>query len=146
MMRLISPRRAFTARLVAIVTLVFALSACTPEQNAALDQINATRAEHGLSILVPSPQGMDKAQAWADHLAAVGSLSHSRLTDDMPEGWRNLGENVASGPTIDAAYQGLLKSPGHRANLLNPIWNWGATGIAQSANGTFYVVQVFAYY
>jgi uncharacterized protein YkwD len=122
------------------------LVGCTPEQQAVLDQINAQRAQSGLSGLLPSPDAMNKAQAWADQLARNGRLSHSTLSSGMPEGWTKLGENVGRGPSIDAVFQGFLQSPAHRANLVDAAYNWGGTGVAVAADGTVYVVQVFARY
>jgi uncharacterized protein YkwD len=64
----------------------------------------------------------------------------------MPPGWTKLGENVGRGPSIDAVYDGFLQSPAHRANLLDSAFNWVGTGTAVAADGTVYVVQVFARY
>jgi uncharacterized protein YkwD len=130
----------------AIIAVALMLTGCTPEQQAVLDQINASRAQAGVPTLLPSPHAMDKAQAWADELARNGSLSHSNLPDGMPEGWMTLGENVGKGPSLDAVFQGFLQSPRHRANLLNGSFNWGGTGVAIGADGTVFVVQVFAKY
>jgi uncharacterized protein YkwD len=139
-------RRRPALALVAILAFLVALTGCTPEQQATLDQINAARTQAGVPTVLPSPHAMDKAQAWANQLAGVGSLSHSSLTDGMPEGWRMLGENVGMGPSIEAVFQGFLQSPKHRANLLNGSFNWAGTGVAIAADGTVYVVQVFARY
>jgi uncharacterized protein YkwD len=89
---------------------------------------------------------MVKAQAWADHLAATSQLQHSDLWADMPEGGYAIGENVGQGPSVDAVNAAFLQSPKHRANLLDPRWNWVGTGVARSSNGTVFVVQVFCYY
>ena len=136
-------------RVVVVATLVLALLAligCTPEQQAALNEVNATRRAAGLTELLPSPHAMAKAQAWAEQLARNNGLSHSQLAIDMPGGWRMLGENVGSGPSIAAVHQGFLNSPHHRENIMNPAWQWLGTGVAVAANGTVYVVQVFARY
>lgn len=130
----------------AICALAWLLSACSPAQLSALETINNTRAARGLSVLTPSPHAMDKAQAWAEHLAAEHNLKHSNVTDGMPDGWRRLGENVGSGPDVGAIFAALLLSPSHRANLVDPRWNWAGTGVASASDGTVYVVQVFALY
>jgi uncharacterized protein YkwD len=131
---------------VVLAALAVVLSGCTPEQQAVLDRINATRNDAKLTQLLGSPHAMDKAQAWAEHLAQTGSLAHSNLTDGMPEGWTKLGENVGRGSSIDAVYDGFLRSPAHRANLVDPDYNWVGTGTAVAADGTVYVVEVFARY
>jgi uncharacterized protein YkwD len=129
-----------------LIAAVWALVGCTPEQQATLDQINASRAQAGLNTLLPSPHAMAKAQAWADQLARANGLSHSTLADGMPTGWTRLGENVGRGPSIEAVFNGFLQSPAHRANLLDPSFQWAGTGVAVAADGTVFVVQVFARY
>jgi uncharacterized protein YkwD len=134
-------------RLLVVVAAALALlSACTPEQQSIYDQVNAARTGAGLATLAPSPHAMDKAQAWAEHLARTGTLEHSSLSDGMPEGWRRLGENVGRGPSVAAVEQGFLDSPHHRDNVLDDAFNWVGTGSAMAADGTVYVVEVFATY
>jgi uncharacterized protein YkwD len=140
------PRRRTAIAVTVLLASLWLLLGCTPEQQAALGQINDQRAKSGLPGLLPSPDAMNKAQAWADQLARHGSLSHSSLSAGMPEGWTKLGENVGRGPSIDAVFQGFMGSPAHRANLVDPAYNWGGTGVAIGADGTVYVVQVFARY
>jgi uncharacterized protein YkwD len=57
-----------------------------------------------------------------------------------------LGENVGSGPSVEAIQAAFMNSPGHRANILNPEFNWAGAGVAVAGNGTVYVVQVFGKY
>ncbi len=132
--------------LLGVLVLAVALAACTPEQTATYDRVNAIRAEHGVRTLLPSPAAMTKAQVWADHLAAVGKLEHSDLWADMPDGGHAVGENVGAGPSLAAIDDAFMASPEHRANLLDPQWNWVGTGVAHDTRGTLYVVQVFADY
>ena len=132
--------------MVALLLCLLALTACTPEQTASYDRVNAIRAENGLNTLLPSPHAMAKAQAWAERLAATGRLEHSDLWADMPEGGVAIAENVGMGATVDSVDDAFLGSPRHRGNLLDPRWNWVGTGVARSANGMVFVVQVFATY
>lgn len=129
-----------------LLVALLGLSACSPAQNAVLDDINATRAEHGLPALLPSPHAMTKAQAWAEHLVELDGLEHSDLAEDMPDGWRRLGENVGYGPDDGRIHAGFLDSPGHRANILDPEYNWAGTGHAVSPNGRTFIVHLFATY
>jgi uncharacterized protein YkwD len=138
-------RRAPRLAAVALAALV-SLSACTPQQTEAVSLVNGDRSEAHLVSLVPSPHAMEKAQAWAEHLAATGTLAHSTLREGMPEGWQKLGENVGHGPSIEAVEEGFMRSSGHRANILDPAYNWVGTGYASAADGSVYVVQVFARY
>jgi uncharacterized protein YkwD len=34
--------------------------------------------------------------------------------------YRYAGENLAGAPSVERAHSGLMNSPGHRANILNP--------------------------
>ena len=55
-----------------------------------------------------------------------------------------VGENVAYGyPTGRAAVKAWLKSPGHRANLLEPSYRMLGMAVRRSKDGTPYAVQVF---
>lgn len=132
--------------LAVLLVCLLAIAGCTPEQTASYDRVNRIRTEHELPTLLPSPHAMAKAQAWAEHLATAGRLEHSELWDGMPEGGRAIGENVGMGHDLDAIYAAFLASPKHRTNLLDPRWNWVGTGVATAADGTMYVVQVFATY
>jgi len=139
------PRRTpFLVLLLAAAALV--LSACTPEQLDSFQRINYARADHGASALSIQDGLMNKAQLWADYLAATGNLKHSPLDQNVDPGWWMLGENVGYGPSVEAIQAAFMQSPGHRANILNPEFNWAGTGVAVAGNGTVYLVQVFAKY
>lgn len=55
----------------------------------------------------------------------------------------NLALNRGMWQVADAAVDGWIKSPGHERNLRGPF-NQCGIGTAQSANGTFYLTQLFA--
>lgn len=51
-------------------------------------------------------------------------------------------ENLARHPSVESAHQGLMNSPGHRANILNP--NLSEIGIGIKVNsGSYYITQMF---
>ena len=55
-----------------------------------------------------------------------------------------VGENVAYGyPNGKAAVSAWMKSPGHKANILNKDYRLIAVGAAQDEDGRWYVAQVF---
>jgi uncharacterized protein YkwD len=122
------------------------LTSCSPEQLDAFQRINYSRTDHGLIGLSIQDSLMNKAQLWADYLASVGTLAHSNLAEGADPGWWMLGENVGSGPSVEAIQAAFMNSPGHRANILNPEFNWAGAGVAVAGNGTVYVVQVFGKY
>ena len=147
--RNVSARQAKRPTFLLIVVLSAAallLSACTPEQVDSFQKINYDRMDNGLIGLSINETLMAKAQAWSDYLASVRTLQHSSLGDAVDPGWWMLGENVGYGPSVEAIERAFMNSPGHRANILNPEFNWAGTGVAVSGNGTVFLVQVFAKY
>ncbi|HEV8296593.1 MAG TPA: CAP domain-containing protein [Acidimicrobiales bacterium] len=142
-----SPRRLRrTPFLIVVAVAMLLLGACTPEQQMAHDNVNANRANVGAPAMWPHPDLITKAQAWAESLAARGALEHSNLAEGVPPGWQMLGENVGRGPSEQAVLDQFLASPHHRDNVLNPDFTHLGTGIATAADGTVYVVEVFARY
>lgn len=142
-----STRRTNKGRLGFLVVLLsgaLLLAACgmNADQQRAFDLVNQSRAAAGLPALHHDNTAKDKAQAWAEHLAAKGSLSHSNLASGMDSGWTALGENVGYGGSIDHVHTQYMNSSGHRANILNKGFTHLGTGVAQG-NGRTYTVQVF---
>jgi uncharacterized protein YkwD len=100
----------------------------TPEQM--VDAINAVRKRHGSRALEYDPTLARVALAQARAVAAHDKLSHDfgaggtlreRAT---AAGYRGpIGENLAGGqPSLEAALDGWLASPGHRYTLLSDMW------------------------
>ena len=134
------------ALLLAAPLLVLGLAACdpTPEQDTVRRLVNETRRAHGLNALEDDPSVRLKAQGWADHLAATGSLAHSDLSgglDHVP--WVALAENVGRGASIEQVHQTYLGSSRHRANVLDRRWERIGTGHAVGRDGRVYTVQIF---
>ena len=81
----------------------------------------------GLPALSVNGTLVAKARSWAEHMAAVGAISHSNLADGAPSEWRRLGENVGRGPSVDSIHDALVASPEHYQNLTDPgfqSWAW----------------------
>jgi uncharacterized protein YkwD len=127
-----------------IIGLVVALLlvACTPEEGTHLQAVNAFRQANGVPALQWEEGAYAKAHAWSEKLAADGKLSHSVLSQGIPAGWHTIGENVAMAPTLDGAMKALERSPGHRANLLNPKFTKIAIGVVH-AKGEYWVTESF---
>ena len=100
-----------------------------------LDLVNAERVKAGLRPLVADPELTDVARQHSADMFARGYFAH-----DTPDGltpfdrMRNAhvqfltaGENLALAPTLPVAHNGLMNSPGHRANILRP--QFGRVGI-----------------
>lgn len=118
------------------------LVACTPEEASHLDAVNAFRTSNGVPALQWEEGAYAKARTWSQKLANDGRLSHSRLSDGIPAGWRTLGENVAMSSSLEGAMKALEGSPSHRANMLNRAFKKIAIGVVHQ-DGRYWVTQVF---
>jgi uncharacterized protein YkwD len=143
-------------RLVGVVGALFTVSVLSgvmtscettaADRAAVVSAINNSRAAAGLRGLREHPDLNAKASAWASHMRDRCAISHSRLADGAPAGWRKLGENVGRGGSIGAVHNAYMNSPGHRANILDGSYNYvGAGAVWGTCNGrrTVFTVQVF---
>jgi hypothetical protein len=143
--------------LVAITCLVFAVTAHaqagpSPREQQLLDLVNHEREKAGLKKLEWSVQLAQAALAHSRRLAKNRELSH-QFPGEPPlqervgtSGLRfnAVAENVAVAPAVDMAHKGLMKSPGHRANILHQGYN--AVGISiLDRDGDLFVTQDFAH-
>lgn len=120
-----------------------------------LDHMNNERLDRGLGMLERNADLDEVALARARDLVANGYFDHyapdgrSAFTELAARGlpYRLAGENLARNNyapnrTVDAAFAGLMASPGHRANILEP--RFAAVGIAVVQDGRmWYYVTVF---
>lgn len=141
-------------RRIAVPVLGVALSAvaagCLPAQeNTFLERTNALRTSAGLPVLSDHEVLNEKAEAWAQHMAATGVLEHSQLTDSV-EGlqWFRLAENIGmsepNSDTLLALHEQLASSGAHRDNMLDERFDHMGVGVAESPDGRVWVVEVFA--
>jgi len=108
-----------------------------------LNRVSDARSARGLRPLGLDDTLVNKAQAWANHMAATRTVSHSVLTAGAGSNWSVLGENVGWARSIAEMQSMFMNSPAHRANILSSRYNRIGTGVAE-VNGQYYVVQVFA--
>lgn len=120
------------------------------EQRALLDATNRYRTRHGLRPLQPMGQLNNVAQGWAQHMANTGHYGHRpNFNHHYPPGYRGAAENIAAGHHSYSANEivdAWGRSPGHRANMLNPGMTHIGVGVAYGRNGQKYAVQNFARY
>ncbi|MDQ1541859.1 MAG: hypothetical protein QOH29_2585 [Actinomycetota bacterium] len=93
---------------------------------------NAARASAGLPPLAANAQLNAVAQAWANHLAAAGVLSHNPALRTQVTGWRVLGENVGMAGDVPTVQRLFMASPAHRANILDARYTQMGVGSATS--------------
>lgn len=142
----IQTRASRVALAIAAPLLVLGLAACdpTPEQDAVRSHVNESRRAHGVHAIGDDVIVRMKAQAWAERLADAGSLSHSRLGEGLDGvGWVAVAENVGAGADVAQVHEQYMRSPRHRANVLDRRWDRVGTGHAVGRDGRTYTVLVF---
>jgi uncharacterized protein YkwD len=141
-----STRRRKRALRIALLAAAIGLvaAACNPDEATLMDLTNGERTMRGIPALEFNLTLWLKANSWANKMAADGRLSHSNLADGNPYNWKLLGENVGvtCGGSVLNIHQGFMNSPGHRANILDPRFNYFAIA-AIEANGCIWVVEEF---
>jgi uncharacterized protein YkwD len=97
--------------------------------------VNRERASSGLRPLVMDSKLRAVARAHSRDMFAKGYFSHVNLEGESPfkrmrkagVRYTTAGENLALAPSVHTAHRGLMRSPGHRANILSP--EFGRIGI-----------------
>lgn len=56
---------------------------------------------------------------------------------------RMTGENLAHATTLGRAHRSIYESPSHRNNLLAPYFDEVGIGVAQDADGSFWICELF---
>jgi uncharacterized protein YkwD len=123
----------------------------TDLEDAMLDLLNAERAQRGLQSLKADPVLSELARAHSRDMFARGYFSHVTpdgrdLADRMRTarlGYLAAGENLALAATLTGAHQGLMHSPGHRANILRPQFGRVGIGVLDGGAQGLMVTQDF---
>jgi uncharacterized protein YkwD len=113
--------------------------------------VDAAREAAGLAPLAWDPILATLARAHSQDMIAAGFVGHGSPTTGSPEdrlhraGYlaRLSAENVAVHQSVEGAHAGLMESPGHRANILEPGVTAVGIGIVARA-GDLFVTQLFA--
>ena len=137
------------------VNLSFRVAAPRIDANAEtqmLTLVNRARAENGLEPVAVDPTIRDVARAYSTTMFQQGFFAHidqngATPFDRMRAGgatFRAAGENLALAPTVQIAHDGLMNSPGHRANILNPRYRRIGIGVADGGMHGKMFTQNFA--
>ncbi len=113
--------------------------------------LNAERTMLGLKPLAADPELTKVARAHSRDMFARGYVSHSTPEhvdpfDRMREAhvrFLTAGENLALAPDLRQAHDGLMKSPGHRANILRPQFGRVGIGVLDGGRHGLMVTQNF---
>lgn len=104
-------------------------------EKAMFDFVNKERSKKGLNILVWDEELKKLARIHCLDMFEKGYFSHNSpdgrtpfvRMDNFGITYKAAGENLAYAPNVDIANEGLINSPGHRANILRP--EFGTLGV-----------------
>lgn len=114
-----------------------------PAENKMLELINKERVSRGKKPLVMDEKLREVARAHSRDMFARGYFAHTspdgkdpftRMKDAGIE-FLVAGENLALAPNVELAHEGLMNSPGHRANILED--SFGKVGIGCIDGGKY---------
>jgi len=116
-----------------------------------LELVNKERTSRGLRPLQWDPQLLPVARSHSQDMFQRGYFSHYTLEGKDPFDrmkaagvkYYTAGENLALGPTLMICHDGLMNSPGHRANILNPSYGRIAIGILDGGAYGLMISQEF---
>ena len=128
----------------------FAQRAANAEQQL-LHDVNQERKAHGLPILKSDKALAEAARKHAQKMAAQGAASHqfpgepNQLARARAAGahFNWLSENVDVGTSANTIHQSFMKSPLHRANILDRDMDAIGIGIVER-NGYLFAVEDFS--
>jgi len=116
-----------------------------------LELVNQERTSRGLKPLKADAELTPVARQHSTDMFERGYFSHYTPEGVDPfqrmksadVGFRTAGENLALAPTLQIAHTGLMNSPGHRANILNPAFGRIGIGIMDGGRRGIMVSQEF---
>ena len=116
-------------------------------------QHNAARSANGVAPLQIDAGVTEVARQRARHMARTGEFTHdpptgqtyTELLKAAGISYRGAGENIAYNTydvskTVDVAMEGLLQSPGHRANILRSSFTRVGIGVAIEGGKKYYAI------
>jgi uncharacterized protein YkwD len=116
-----------------------------------LELVNNERTTAGLQPLAPDPELTEVARQHSADMFKRGYFAHVTPENRSPFDrireadirFLTAGENLALAPTVQIAHAGLMKSPGHRANILRPTFGRVGIGIMDGGIHGLMVTQNF---
>ena len=121
-------------------------------ERAMLRLVNEERAAAGLEPVELDIELREVGRAHADEMFRMGYFAHESPVTGTPADRLNeadvlylsSGENLAYAPSLEVAHEGLMNSPGHRANILSPVFTRLGVGVVRSARRGIMFTQEFA--
>jgi uncharacterized protein YkwD len=113
--------------------------------------VNEERKKQGLNALTFDPELTKVARLHSQDMFAKGYFSHyspegSTVADRLKTGgvkYLVAGENLALAQTLSIAHNGLMESPGHKANILHLKYGRIGIGVLDGGRYGLMITQVF---
>ncbi|OAQ40762.1 hypothetical protein A5893_07435 [Pedobacter psychrophilus] len=113
--------------------------------------VNQERKKAGVPLLERDTALRNVAREHSDDMFKKGYFSHINLENETPFDrikqhqikYLTAGENLALAQTVDIAHTGLMNSPGHKKNILNPKFRKIGIGILDGGINGVMVTQNF---
>lgn len=131
----------------AVLALLFTtLAPATASAQSASDEanfislVNQVRTQRGLEPLIVNTQLTNLSRNWsqaqADGVCAGGAfICHANpISEGITQDWRKLGENVGTGPNVNAVMDAFIASPGHFDNIVDPEFTHIGVGVVWDGN------------
>lgn len=123
----------------------------TADEQKMLNLINAERKKAGLQPLAIDMRLVTISRLKSKDMIDKNYFSHTSPTYGSPfdmlkahgVSYRYAGENLAGASTVERAHTNLMNSPGHRANILNPNYNYVGIGIVDGGSYGKMFTQIF---
>lgn len=140
-----------------IACLIICSASAQPQQKASdaerqlLNAINQERKAHGLPSLSLDDALANAARKHAQRMAEQGTISHqlpgepslSPRAKAAGAHFTWISENVDEGPNAATIHQSFMKSPQHRANILDTDMDSAGIGVVER-NGQLFAVEDFS--
>lgn len=113
--------------------------------------VNQARQVQGVPPLLIDPEATELSRAHSQDMLSRRYFSHVSPQGQDPFErmqtaglrFRAAGENLALAPTVELAHEGLMNSPGHRANILRRGFGRVGIGILDAGRHGLMVTQTF---
>ncbi|SKC38992.1 CAP domain-containing protein [Maledivibacter halophilus] len=123
----------------------------TPNEQEMVRLVNAERSKRGLTPLKADLELCDVSRNKSQDMIDNDYFSHYSPTYGSPfEMLKNFGikyiyagENIAGDPTVKSAHESLMKSEGHKKNILNPNFTHIGVGIKEGSKYGKIFTQIF---
>ncbi len=121
-------------------------------ENKMIDLVNKERKSRGLKTLTYDKDLRSLARNHSGDMLTRGYFSHftpegkdiAQRADEAKIYYSTIGENLAYAPSLELAHNGLMNSPGHKANILSPDFYKIGVGVMDAKVYGMMFTQIFS--